>query len=166
MKLSFKNKVAAALVALGMAGASAGTLQPAAAPTNPDQRPMLDLLPGERDLVLQEMRMFLQVIHEITAALTREDWPAVAKSARTMGSGAANEIPPHVVAKLPDDFKQMAGTVHMTFDTIALDAESMGDPNHTLTQLSGMLQTCNACHSVYQIPTPAPQKASTAKTRR
>lgn len=123
---------------------------------------MLDLLAPERDLVLQWMRMFLQAIHEITSALTREDWPRVAKSARAMGSGAANEIPPETVAKLPDDFKQMAGTVHTTFDMIALDAESMGDTNHTLTQLSRMLQTCNACHSVYQIPTP-PQ-AKTAKT--
>lgn len=166
MKRSFRYTLAAALAAFGMAAAVAGTLRPAPAPANPDQRPMLDLLPAERDLVLQEMRMFLQVIHEITAALTREDWAAVAKSARTMGSGAANEIPPETVAKLPEDFKQMAGTVHTTFDTIALDAEGLGDVNHTLTQLSGMLQTCNACHSVYQIPTPTPQQAKTTKTRR
>lgn len=166
MKRSVRYMLAAAAAALAIGTATAGVLRPAPAPRNPDQRPMLDLLPAERDLVLQEMRMFLQVIHEITAALTREDWAAVAKSARTMGSGAANEIPPETVAKLPEDFKQMAGTVHMTFDTIALDAEGLGDVNHTLTQLSGMLQTCNACHSVYQIPTPTPPAANAAKTRR
>lgn len=58
----------------------------------------------------------------------------------------------------------MAGTVHMAPDTIALDVEGLSDVNHTLTQLSGMLQTCNACHSVYRTPPPAPQ-AQSAKRR-
>lgn len=127
-------------------------LAQAAKPGNPDQRPNLTLLPDERDLVLQEMRSFLFVIQTITDALARDDMETVAAAARTMGSGAANEIPPHVTAKLPDDFKQMAGVVHTTFDAMALDAESLGDTKHTLSQLGSMLKTCNACHSVYQIP--------------
>jgi hypothetical protein len=127
-------------------------LAQAAKPANPDQRPYLILLPEERDLVLQEMRSFLYVIQTIADALGRDDMKAVADAARTMGSGAANEIPPHVVAKLPDDFKQLAGVVHTTFDIIALDAESLGDAKHTLSQLGDMLKTCNACHAMYQIP--------------
>lgn len=124
----------------------------AAKPVNPDQRPSLLLLPEERDLVLQEMRSFLSVTQTIADALARDDMKAVADAARTMGSGAANEIPPHVVAKLPDDFKQLAGVVHTGFDTMALDAESLGDTRHTLSQLGDMLKTCNACHAMYQIP--------------
>jgi hypothetical protein len=142
-------------------------LAQAAKPANPDQRPNLILLPDERDLVLQEMRSFLYVIQTIADALARDDMKAVADAARTMGSGAANEIPPHVVAKLPDDFKQLAGVVHTTFDTMALDAESLGDTKHTLSQLGGMLQTCNACHAMYQIPnnfsSPAPVRGKAGR---
>ncbi len=143
-------------------------LAQAAKPTNPDQRPYIILLPEERDLVLQEMRSFLYVIQTISDALARDDMKAVADAARTMGSGAANEIPPHVVAKLPNEFRQLAGVVHTTFDTMALDAESLGDTKHTLSQLGGMLKTCNACHAMYQMPnnvssTPAPAPGKTGR---
>ena len=40
-----------------------------------------------------------------------------------------------------------------TFDVIALDAESLGDPMHTMRQMGNLLQTCNACHSIYQVAT-------------
>jgi hypothetical protein len=55
------------------------------------------------------------------------------------------------VAKLPEEFKMLAGGVHTSFDLIAMDAEALGDPRHTLGQVSEMLQKCNACHGIYQI---------------
>ena len=75
----------------------------------------------------------------------------IARAARSMGSGAANEIPPRTVAKLPEEFKVLAGGVHTTFDLMALDAESLADPKHTLVQMNELLQKCNACHGIYQI---------------
>lgn len=153
MKPKFKLRAAAMLGALIL---SATTL--AAAPTkssaskwDADQRAHLVLLDAERHLVLEEMRNFLAVLQTITAALPREDMKEVARAARTMGSGAANEIPPQTVAKLPEEFKMLAGGVHTAFDLIALDAESLGDPKHTVSQVSEMLQKCNACHGIYQI---------------
>ncbi len=146
------HKFAAALVgALCMAGLAlaagpAKTAKPAA-----DQRAPLVLLDAERHLVLEEMRNFLAVLQTITDALPREDMKEVARAARTMGSGAANEIPPVTVAKLPEEFKVLAGGVHTSFDLIALDAESLGDPKHTISQVAEMLQKCNACHGIYQI---------------
>ncbi len=116
-----------------------------------DQRAPLVLLDAERHIVLEEMRNFLAVLQVITDALTREDMKEIARAARTMGSGAANEIPPKTVAKLPEEFKVLAGGVHTSFDLIALDAESLADPKHTLTQMSDLLQKCNACHGIYQI---------------
>jgi hypothetical protein len=130
----------------------------AATPSNPspskpaaDQRAALVLLDAERHLVLEEMRNFLAVLQTITDALPREDMKEVARAARTMGSGAANEIPPVTVAKLPEEFKMLAGGVHTSFDLIALDAETLGDPKHTISQIAEMLQKCNACHGIYQI---------------
>jgi hypothetical protein len=147
MKNRHKHLIAAALGALLIAGAAS-----AAGPAKPaDQRAPLVLLDEERHIVLEEMRNFLAVLQTITDALTREDMKEIARAARTMGSGAANEIPPKTVAKLPEEFKVLAGGVHTTFDLMALDAESLADPKHTLTQMNDLLQKCNACHGIYQI---------------
>lgn len=136
----------AAGVALAAGPAKSSRAKPAA-----DQRADLILLDAERHLVLEEMRNFLAVLQIITDALPREDMKEVARAARTMGSGAANEIPPVTVAKLPEEFKMLAGGVHTSFDLIALDAETLGDPRHTVSQVAEMLQKCNACHGIYQI---------------
>ena len=147
MKARHKHIAAVALGALLIAGAA-----PAAGPAKPaDQRAPLVLLDEERHIVLEEMRNFLAVLQTITEALTREDMKEIARAARSMGSGAANEIPPKTVAKLPEEFKVLAGGVHTTFDLMALDAESLADPKHTLTQMNDLLQKCNACHGIYQI---------------
>jgi hypothetical protein len=147
MKTNHMPVVAAALCAL-----LAVTPVGAAGPAKPaDQRAPLVLLDEERHIVLEEMRNFLAVLQTITDALTREDMKEIARAARSMGSGAANEIPPKTVAKLPEEFKVLAGGVHTTFDLMALDAESLADPKHTLTQMNELLQKCNACHGIYQI---------------
>lgn len=147
MKTTQKHIVAAAFCTLLVAGTAF-----AARPAKPaDERVSLVLLDEERHLVLMEMRNFLAVLQTITDALTREDMKEIARAARSMGSGAANEIPPKTVAKLPEEFKILAGGVHTTFDLMALDAESLADPKHTLTQMNDLLQKCNACHGIYQI---------------
>jgi len=134
----------------------AGPAQSSLPPPGADGRSALVLSDAERHLVLEEMRNFLAVLQTISEALPGEDMKSVAAAARKMGSGAANEIPPETVAKLPDTFKQLAGAVHTSFDTIALDAESLGDPKHTMGQVGEMLGKCNACHGIYQIAVPGP----------
>ncbi len=147
------------VVGMALAAGPATTSKPKPAA---DQRTPLVLLDHERHLVLEEMRNFLAVLQTITDALPREDMKEVARAARTMGSGAANEIPPVTVAKLPNEFKVLAGGVHTSFDLIALDAETLGDPKHTISQVSEMLQKCNACHGIYQIKVGKDARAKTA----
>jgi len=144
MKLHFKAAWLGLAISLATASAVAMDI-------GTDDRVKLVLKPDERHLVLFEMRSFLNALQIISDAVTRGDMQAVADAARSMGSGAANLIPPLTVAKLPGTFQMLAGTVHNTFDVMALDAESLGDPMHTQKQLSQMLQTCNACHGIYQV---------------
>ncbi len=136
---------------LGVAASMA--MAAAMADVGKDERLKLVVEPYERHLVLLEMRNFLRVWQVMTDSLIKEDMQTLADAARSMGSGAANEIPPETVAKLPETFKMLAGTVHTSFDMIALDAESLGDPGHTLRQMGVLLQTCNACHGIYQVST-------------
>jgi len=143
---------AALIAAVSIAAGSSGfAAPPPEQVSDPDTRMVLSLPPDERHLVLTEMRSFVIAIQQITDGLARGDSEQVAEAARRMGSGAANEIPPHVVAKLPEPFKQLAGRVHTTFDRIALDAADFGDTQHTLVQVSELIQHCIACHGMYQI---------------
>ncbi|SCZ54870.1 hypothetical protein [Thiohalomonas denitrificans] len=118
---------------------------------DPDQRIVLELPPDEHYMVLEEMRNFVVAIQQIADGLARDDFDQVAAAAKTMGSGAANEIPPRVVNKLPETFKQLAGKVHTTYDAIELDAGSMADTHLALEQLGELYGYCVACHATYQL---------------
>ena len=117
----------------------------------PDGRLAIMLEPGERAFVLAEMRGFVAGLQQITAALARDDTKAVAAAARQMGMNAAHAAPAAMVGKLPLEFKTLGFGVHREFDSIAIDAETLGDTQHTLGQLAGALQKCVACHNTYQI---------------
>jgi hypothetical protein len=120
-----------------------------------DTRVVLELTPGERAMILEEMRMFLDGVQKMTGALAKPDMPAVAEAARGMGQKMVHDVPPALRAKLPQEFRQIGFSVHREFDQIALDADSLKDVSHSLGQLSATLQKCVSCHSTYQIQTPA-----------
>jgi hypothetical protein len=146
-----------ALLSLGVTAACAEDLHthPAHPPAH-DSRMVLELAPGERAMILDEMRRFLGGVQKMTAALGKHDMPAAAEAARDMGRKMAHEVPPTLRAKLPLEFRQLGSSVHSDFDQIALDAESLGDVSASLGQLSATLQKCMSCHAIYQIRTPAP----------
>ncbi|MEN8179965.1 MAG: hypothetical protein ABFS39_15295 [Pseudomonadota bacterium] len=116
-----------------------------------DGRQALLLEPGERDLVLAEMRGFLESVQAITAAVGTEDMPQIVAAARKVGAAAQNEVPGSLVGKLPLSFKRLGFDTHKQFDMLALDAEELGDPGHALQQLSVLMQNCVACHAAYRI---------------
>jgi hypothetical protein len=122
-----------------------------------DGRVAILLEPGERALMLREMRAFVAGLQLMSDALSRDDMKGVAKVARGMGTARAHDVPLALMGKLPLGFKTLAFSVHGGFDTIAVDAEGIGMPKHTLSQLSDVLQKCVACHSSYQV------KAATTK---
>ena len=122
-----------------------------------DGRVALILEPGERMLMLREMRDFVAGLQLISDALSRDDMRDVAKAARAMGTARTHDVPVAMMGKLPIEFKTLALSVHREFDTIATDAEGTGIPKHTLTQLSDALQKCVACHGSYQVKAAATQ---------
>jgi len=125
-----------------------------------DGRTVLELGPGERAMILEEMRMFLDGVQKMTSALGRQDMPGTAAAARAMGQKMVHEVPPELRAKLPQEFRQLGFSVHRDFDQIALDADSLKDASHTLNQLSSTLQKCVACHATYQIRAPLHDSAN------
>ncbi|MEA3276990.1 MAG: hypothetical protein U9Q81_17235 [Pseudomonadota bacterium] len=116
-------------------------------------RSAIQLDPGERDLVLAEMRAFLQSVQIITQSLTDEDLTGAAAAAQKVGRAAAGDVPVSLMAKLPMGFKELGLSTHRAFDELALDAEQLGDPAHTLGQLATLLGNCVGCHAAFRIET-------------
>jgi len=116
-----------------------------------DGRMAIQLDAGERDLVLAEMRAFLESVQQITQAVTENDMQGVAEHARKVGRAAQGEVPGSLMGKLPLEFKKLGFDTHSRFDELALDAEQLGDEQHSLTQLSVLMQNCVACHAAYRI---------------
>jgi hypothetical protein len=106
---------------------------------------------GESDLVLTEMRLFLESIQKITEGLTADDMKLVAEYSRKSGKAAMGAVPGTLVGKLPMQFKQLGSDTHARFDQLAMDAEEFGDGSHVLSQLSILMQNCVSCHAAYRI---------------
>ena len=141
-------------LSLNAAYAESPHSHPAPSPAH-DNRVVLELAPGERAMILEEMRLFLSGLQKMTGALGKQDMPAAAAAARGMGRIMTHEVPPTLRAKLPQEFRQLGFSVHSDFDQIALDAKSLKDVSYSLGQVSATLQKCVNCHTTYQIRSPA-----------
>ena len=127
-----------------------------------DGRVAIVLEPGERALMLREMREFVAGLQGISDRLARDDMQGVAEAARRIGAARAHDVPAAMLGKLPLGFKSVALGVHREFDAIAGDAAAGGAPRHTLAQLSDVLRQCVACHAAYRVATPAGSAGSSA----
>ena len=116
-----------------------------------DGRLVVILEPAERALMLREMREFVVGLQAVTEGLARDDMKAVANASRGMGTSRSHDVPIAMMGKLPLEFKTLALGLHREFDTIAMDADGIAMPKHTLGQLADALQKCVACHNSYQV---------------
>ncbi len=116
-----------------------------------DPRTAVPLTAEHQAFVLQEMRAYVLGIQSITAALAREEMPAVARAAQGMGRQTMKDAPKDLMGSLPKEFRELGMSVHMAFDQLAMDAQAMGDTRHTLGQLSEVMGRCVACHAAYRL---------------
>lgn len=150
MKKRLCALIVAGLSAVIVMGAYRFVLQGSTRPAE-DGRVAILLEAAERDLVLAEMRAFLESAQGIVSGAVRGDMQAVAEHARRVGAAAQGEVPAALVGKLPLGFKRLGFDTHARFDELALDAETLGDPEHTLEQLGELMQNCVACHAAYRL---------------
>lgn len=115
-----------------------------------DGRTAILLDKNEKDLVLSEMRVFLQSVQQIINGISKDDMEIITNSARASGRNAQAEVPGSLIGKLPLAFKKLGFDTHEKFDELALDAEQLGDSEHALTQLNALLENCVSCHASYR----------------
>ncbi len=116
-----------------------------------DGRTAIALEQGERDLVLAEMRAFLQSTQTILASASKGELGPAAAAARQVGAQAQQGVPTSLMGKLPMEFKTLGLDTHRRFDQLALNAEELGDAEQTLQELGELLANCVGCHAAYRI---------------
>lgn len=115
-----------------------------------DGRTSILLSAGERDLVLTEMRGFLEAVEVITVAISEKDMAAVASSAHDVGMANARGVPASLMGKLPLDFKSLGSATHKAFDALAVEAQDMGDEQLVLSKLGNLMSNCTTCHAAFR----------------
>ncbi len=140
-----------AVLAIGLGAMSYVFLVRGEVETAEDGRTAILLAPGERDLVLAEMRGLLEAVQAIIAAAAEDDMETVAAAARAVGMAEAGTVPPGLIRKLPLDFKQKGMATHRSFDALADLALAAGDGREVLRELGGMMESCTGCHAGYRL---------------
>ncbi len=116
-----------------------------------DGRTTIVLSAVERDLVLSEMRGFLEGIETITTGIAENDMKVIAESATKMGMATAGQVPVSLMTKLPSEFRALGMATHKAFDALALEAQDMGDGKVILTALGELMNNCTTCHAGYRL---------------
>ena len=130
----------------------AGTTEVSAQNAGPaiDDRKRIVLPVPARNMVLAEMRMLLESISGVVAALSEGDTAAAAQAARAAGMAAAVDIDPAVRELLPAAFVELGMATHRGFDALADKLEQPVEQETALADLGTLMQNCNACHATYR----------------
>lgn len=123
------------------------------ATAKPDTRQSIVMTEAERNLVLIEMRGFLQSVQVIIQALGKDDSATVSKAATKVGMIEQKPMPAELKKKLPKEFKMLGMKTHKAFDQLALDAKEMEDKQQTLEQLGRLMKNCVSCHAMFKLDT-------------
>jgi len=116
-----------------------------------DRRTAIHLAPGERDLVLGEMRQMLYSVHRFVTGLSAGDPKIMEEAARASGMGTAADVNPIIMAKLPFEFRRQGMSVHRDFDALADTIAKGADQATVLREFTGITARCVGCHTSYRL---------------
>lgn len=115
-----------------------------------DKRITVKLNEQDRESFLTEMRIVLESIHDIVAALDKNDMNAVA----TAASKSKDRIKiksKDLLKSLPPTFDVFTKSVQKGFMQIEESAQSGANKDKIISLLSDQLGRCVKCHSVYKL---------------
>jgi len=101
--------------------------------------------------ILKDMRKNLTSIQQIVMALANEDFEQVGKIAGELGSMDHSEEAMERRKLMSEEYRSLGPQLHMGFQSLSRDARDFGDVQHSLGQLSDVMNTCIACHQGYRL---------------
>ncbi|MEN8124580.1 MAG: hypothetical protein ABFR32_05560 [Bacteroidota bacterium] len=116
-----------------------------------DSRIVVKYEPDLRDLVMSEMRDYLEVINEIQHGLKENNPDKIVKAATRQGKISLDETPIRLLKLSPLACKQMGFKGHDIFQAIADSTRVNFKPETTINQLAELTNNCIACHRTYKL---------------
>jgi hypothetical protein len=116
-----------------------------------DNRILVKYEPDLRDLVMSEMRDYLEVINEIQQGLAENDPNKIVKAATRQGKISLEETPVRLLKLSPLACKQMGFKGHDIFQAIADSAKVHFSKSTVNRQLAELTNNCIVCHRTYKV---------------
>ena len=116
-----------------------------------DNRITVKYAPDLQELVLSEMRDYLEVINEIQQGMADNNPELIIKAASRQGQASLAETPARLLKLSPLACKQMGFQGHDLFQAIADSAKLNYNPKTTIKQMAQLTNNCIACHRTYKI---------------
>lgn len=117
---------------------------------SPDPRQNLGFTAEEKAVFLEDMRHMLGSVQQIMQGIAADDRDMIVAAAKRSGNRMARNTPASIRAKVPAEFQAIGGPMHMTFEEIAVRAES--DPLDEITALTAeAMNRCLACHARFRV---------------
>ena len=116
-----------------------------------DTRTTVKYAPDLRDLVMSEMRDYLEVINEVHQGMAENNPDMIVKAATRQGVASIAETPARLLKMSPLACKQMGFAGHDLFQAIADSAKVNYNPTTTAKQLAALTNNCVTCHRVYKV---------------
>ncbi|MBA5248460.1 MAG: hypothetical protein FE834_02835 [Gammaproteobacteria bacterium] len=116
-----------------------------------DGRIAVVLTKGERNFVLGEMRGLLGNMQQLVTAAADKDIDKTIAIAKRLSEESKGKKQVGIIAKTPLYFKKITNNIHSQFGELYKDAVAKRDVNHSLKQVSVIMQNCIACHGAYTL---------------
>ena len=116
-----------------------------------DNRIVVKYEPDLRDLVMSEMRDYLEVINEIQQGLADNDPDKIIKAATRQGKISLDETPVRLLKLSPLACKQLGFKGHDIFQAIADSARVHFSKATVNRQLAELTNNCIVCHRTYRV---------------
>ena len=126
-------------------------LKPSNVEVSADGRTLVLLTPGERDMVLGEMRGMLETVQAIVEGASGGELMATSLVATEAGIKGAVEANAALIGRVPVEFMALGMDTHRAFDALAETAQGTDDPLLVLSELSEIMNRCTACHASYRL---------------
>jgi hypothetical protein len=152
VKTAMKSLVFAATVLIaGCAGTASQRPPPGGYVIPAGERIVIPVSAEDNQIMLNEMRYFLDLVYVSTDALSRGDLATVAAAARRRGSEQASREPPGLYEKRMYAYWISMVETRKEIDQLADAADKSADLREILKGFSEILYQCNYCHKTFQL---------------
>jgi hypothetical protein len=116
-----------------------------------DPREAIALSDPEVETLLAGMRLYLESIQGIVAAIAENQPARVSGIAAKSGARLLQKAAPFTGLKLPLGFTSMSFDTHDKFDKLADKAEHGASRTEVLNDLRDIMGNCISCHAAYRL---------------